>query len=214
MSFSNQISLLEKELQKDLPGKIFQDKMAPPGRESRNLLKPDSQPPRKAGILILLFPFQDELHTVFIKRSEKNGPHSGQISFPGGKVDRLDRNLKHTALRETAEELGVNSKNIKLLGALTPLYIPVSNYDVFPFIGFINRFTDFSIQADEVQYAIIAKIQELQQPDTTGILEINQSNYIIKAPCYKIKDADIWGATAMILSEFMEVYRKLINSEE
>ena len=214
MHYLNQISLLEKELKKDLPGKIFQDKMTPPGRESRHLLKTDSQPPQEAGILILLFPFHDELHTVFIKRTVKNGPHSGQISFPGGKVDRLDRNLEHTALRETTEELGVNSKNIKLLGALTPLYIPVSNYDVFPFIGFINKFTGFSIQPGEVQYAIMAKIQELQKPDTTGILEINQNKYTIKVPCYKIKDANIWGATAMILSEFLEVYGRLINSVE
>lgn len=212
MNFSNQINLLEKELKKDLPGKIFQDKMAPPGRESRYLLKTDKQPPQKAGILILLFPFQNKLHTVFIKRAEKNGPHSGQISFPGGKVDRLDRNIEHTAFRETTEELGVNSKNIKLLGALTPLFIPVSNYDVFPFIGFINKFSGFSIQTDEVQYAIIAKIQELQKPDTTGILEINKNNHTIKAPCYKIKDARIWGATAMILSEFLEVNGRLINS--
>lgn len=186
--------------------------MAPPGRESRYLLKPNSQPPKQAGILILLFPFKDELHTVFIKRTEKNGPHSGQISFPGGKVDSLDTSLEHTALRETTEELGVISKNIKLLGALTPLFIPVSNYDVFPFIGFINKFSGFSIQPDEVQYAIIAKIQEFQKPATTGILEINQNKITIKAPCYKIKDARIWGATAMILSEFLEVYGRLINS--
>lgn len=214
MNFSNQISLLEEELKKDLPGKIFQDKMAPPGRESRFILNPDSQTPQKAGILILLFPFRDELHTVFIKRTEKNGPHSGQISFPGGKFEQLDRKLEHTAFRETAEELGVNSKNIKLLGALTPLFIPVSNYDVFPFIGFINKFTDFSIQPDEVQYAIMAKIQELLKLDTAGIVEINQNKYTIKVPCYKIKDTNIWGATAMILSEFLEVYRRLINSVE
>ncbi len=212
MNFSNQISLLKKELKKDLPGKLFQDKMAPPGRESRYLIKPYSQPPQKAGILILLFPFRDELHTVFIKRTEKNGPHSGQISFPGGKADHLDRNLEHTALRETTEELGVSSSSIKLLGALTPLYIPVSNYDVFPFIGFINNFSGFSIQTTEVQYAIMANIQELQMPDTAGILEINQNNYCIKVPCYKIKDSNIWGATAMILFEFLEIYGRLVNS--
>lgn len=214
MHYLNQISLLEKELKKDLPGKIFQDNMAPPGRESRYIFKPNSQPPKKAGILILLFPFKDELHTVFIKRTEKNGPHSGQISFPGGKADSLDANLEHTALRETTEELGVNSENIKLLGALTPLYIPVSNYNVSPFIGFINKFAGFTIQPDEVQYAIVVKIQEFQKPGRTGILEINQNKFILKAPCYKIKDASIWGATAMILSEFMEVYGRLINSVE
>ena len=214
MHYLNQIVLLEKELKKDLPGKIFQDNMAPSGRESRYLLKPDSQASKEAGILILLFPFKDELYTVFIKRTEKNGPHSGQISFPGGKSDSLDADLEHTALRETTEELGVNSENIKLLGALTPLYIPVSNYNVFPFIGFINKFPDFTIQPDEVQYAIMVKIQEFQKSATTGILEINQNKFVIKAPCYKIKDANIWGATAMILSEFMEVYGRLINSVE
>lgn len=212
MSFSNQINLLEKELKKDLPGKIFQDKMAPPGRESRYLLKPDSRLQQKAGILILLFPFQDKLHTVFIKRTENNGPHSGQISFPGGKFNSRDKDLEYTALRETTEELGVNSESIRLLGALTPLFIPVSNYDVFTFIGFMNKYTGFSIQTDEVQYAIIENIQELQKPDSLGILEINHSKYHIKTPCYKIKDTNIWGATAMILSEFLEVYGKVFNS--
>ena len=209
MDYLNQIILLEKELKKDLPGKRFQDKMAPAGRNSRHFLTLEGQLPQKAGILILLFPFQDELHTSFIKRTENNGPHSGQISFPGGKVENGDRNLEYTALRETAEELGVNSENISLIGALTPLFIPVSNFEVYPFIGFMNNYKGFSTQADEVQYAILEKIQEFYKPGRISRLEIKQNKYTINVPCYKINNANIWGATAMILSEFLEVYRKI-----
>ena len=123
MNVTSYIHMLEDELKKNLPGSQIQNKMSPVDRA--HIYDPETNPlpPEKAAILILLFPCNNSLCTVFIQRTNYPGPHKGQISFPGGKYDISDENLSATALRETAEELGIATDIIRIIGRLTPLYI-------------------------------------------------------------------------------------------
>lgn len=164
---------------------------------------------KESGVLALLFPVQEELNLLLIKRTEDGRPHSGQISFPGGRKEEEDPDLQTTALRETFEEVGVPSSEIEILGALSSLYIPVSYSNVFPYVGFTHERPDYALSLDEVQYTIEVPLKELFSPDIKSVKSIKPSAFpdiTIKAPVYEW-DADhmIWGATAMMISELEEM---------
>ncbi len=193
--------ILREKLSAPLPGKQAQQRMAPPGRDL-----PGIDPAcRDAAVMILLYPHNGQVHLVFIKRNEYEGPHSGQISFPGGMHEEKDRDLQFTALRETEEETGVNRRNIGVLGKLTPLYIPVSNFCVTPFVGWIPFQPDFLPDRSEVQYLLLPTLQELSDPLNCRSEAVHIHGKTLSAPCFMLEGEMIWGATAMILSEFMAV---------
>ncbi|MDX2443781.1 MAG: CoA pyrophosphatase [Bacteroidales bacterium] len=215
MNVTSYIHMLEDELKKNLPGSQIQNKMSPVDRA--HIYDPETNPlpPEKAAILILLFPCNNSLCTVFIQRTNYPGPHKGQISFPGGKYDISDENLSATALRETAEELGIATDIIRIIGRLTPLYISVSNFEVSPFVGYLPSVPEFEVEKEEVQLAITEQLNSLQNPDLIGELQIKREKDTILAPCYVVQGYKIWGATAMMLREFLEVVKNAeINSEQ
>jgi 8-oxo-dGTP pyrophosphatase MutT (NUDIX family) len=200
---------MDKELNKNdliealagsLPGESAQRKMAP---EFRGDFK-HSDSARNAAVMILIFPYPKLLHTVFIKRNEYPGPHSAQVSFPGGMFELKDENLKTTALRETMEETGIKTE-IEVLGSLTPLYIPVSNFCVTPFIGWMNEIPEFDLDPTEVQYLIEVPIPEIFDNRIKHAEIIKGHEIEFMAPYYNLNNEKIWGATAMMLSEFIEV---------
>ncbi len=196
------IANLKTELKKELPGTKSQYKMAP---QLRIQSEPTDET-TEAGVLILLFPRNNKIETVFIRRHKYNGVHSGQISLPGGKFESKDKNIINTALRETEEEIGVNKNTVNVIGTLTPLYISVSDIIVSPVIGYTDTYPVFSVNKSEVNYIINSEINSLINVDnkTTEIIKVKNSE--IKAPLYKIAPTDkIWGATAMILSEFIDL---------
>lgn len=197
----DQIAAIRKKMQDKLPGEIAQLLMAP---DFRGNLDP-SVNCKQAAVLLLLYPDQDELFTLFIKRNEYDGPHSGQISFPGGIHETTDADLAATAIRETDEETGVKGTDIELLGALTSLDIPVSNFCVTPFVGWIPYLPDFDPDPSEVQYLIRSSISLLMDPTTKqqGVLNLPRGN--VKTPYFAIDQEIIWGATAMMLNEFIEL---------
>lgn len=197
--------LLKEEFKRELPGEMAQAKMAP---EVRQHFKTSSKR-RNAGVLILLYPKNDELHVVFIKRSEYDGVHSGQISLPGGKFEHGDHTLENTALRESNEEVGIDPEKTNIIGKLTPLHIPVSNFYVVPFVGFYNTTPEFKPDPNEVEKIIEIKLSDLLDPENCTLQEFHYGDLAFTAPIYKSKELVIWGATAMILSEFLEVVRKL-----
>jgi len=141
------IAWLRTRLAAELPGAIGHERMA-----ARVKPMPDKIPQnaRPSAVLSLLYPVEKELHLLLIKRIADGKAHSGQIGFPGGKSEPSDADLKYTALREAHEEVGIMSADVDILGALTPLYIPVSNFQVYPFIGFTGQRPVFNINETEV----------------------------------------------------------------
>ena len=209
MPLENFIQELKTELTAPLPGKEIQYQMAPSDRDLRYAPPDDLKPPIKAAVLILLFPENGNLSTVFIKRTRYPGAHSGQISFPGGKAEPGDKSLYITALRETCEELGINTNNIKKLGKLTPLYIGVSNFNVLPFVGYIGTELNFRIQKEEVEHTITENLSNLLNNNCKGEFRVQKNGFDFTAPCFHIGELKVWGATAMILNEFLSICKKI-----
>jgi 8-oxo-dGTP pyrophosphatase MutT (NUDIX family) len=205
MEYAAFINKLKKAFEKELPGFNSQIKAAPKLRE--NLQDTDAiKNAKKSAVLILLYPQNSSVYIPFIRRITNGGMHSGQIAFPGGKFEYHDIDLNHTAVRETEEEVGVCSKDISILKKLTPLYIPVSNYLVMPFVGKIDYKPDFIANKEEVDEIFEVNIRELVKPALID-KEFFIRNTKINAPFFVLKDIEIWGATAMILSEFVDILK-------
>jgi 8-oxo-dGTP pyrophosphatase MutT (NUDIX family) len=202
LDFNKTIEWLKLRLKEELPGRVAHEQMAP-----RLLPMPDEIPlnARPSAVLSLLFPIKNETHILLIKRTEDGHAHSGQISFPGGRQDPTDADLKATALREAQEEVGIMSTDVNVIGALTPLYIPVSNFQVYPYIAFSETKLDYNLSQSEVSYVIEAPLKELVHIGTKSTVTITSpldTSLRRDVKAYKLVDGSvIWGATAMILSE-------------
>ena len=168
-----------------------------------------SENARKSGVLILLFPEDDLIKTVVIKRPEYDGVHSGQIAFPGGRWEEGDQDLVDTALREAREEIGLDTSLVTITGQLTELFIPPSNSLVFPVIGYCDERPVMKPQASEVDKIICFPIFDLLKPDCCTTKTVTVGNWTSEVPCYYIHNEIIWGATAMILSELLEIISPL-----
>ncbi len=195
---------LKKELSKDLPGEEFQYRMASSYRNGRTI----SSPPHNGCVLIVLYYSENHLTTALIKRAVDMYIHSGQISLPGGRCEESDTSPAHTALREAEEEINVNPKRVHLLGSLTSIYIPASHFLVHPVVGYVNERPDFRPNPREVQEIIEIPLKELFDPESIGSITIPRDNTSFQAPCYNTGNHQVWGATAMILSEFLEVVKR------
>lgn len=164
---------------------------------------------KESAVLGLLFPKHNELNLLLIKRVEDGKPHSGQISFPGGRRDPEDETLKMTALRETHEEVGIPATSITMLGALSSLYIPVSKSNVFPYIGFTQQQPEYILSIGEVQYVLEVPVKELFDPAIKSVKKITPSAFpdiTLTTPVYDWNaQHTIWGATAMMISELEEL---------
>ncbi len=167
---------------------------------------PDAQ---QAGVLALFFPKDNKWHIVLIERDSRNpnDRHRGQISFPGGRFEAADGVLSATALREAEEEVGVRAQDIQLLGALTRLYIPVSNFAVSPFVGLIPYQPTFSPQESEVQSILEVPFDLFKQPGAIRKKDMRMTNNIVlqDVPYFDVYGRTVWGATAMMLSELIEL---------
>lgn len=130
------------------------------------------------------------------------------MAFPGGKHEPEDKSNVDTALRETEEEVGLARNSITIVGALTPLYIPPSNYMVYPFIGIATANPDFSPDPGEVADIIEIPLTKLAAPETVKLLPPSPEFNFMEVPAYVVNSIVIWGATAMITSEFIEIIRK------
>jgi 8-oxo-dGTP pyrophosphatase MutT (NUDIX family) len=203
--------LLTVRISKDLPGINSQLVMAPVHRinDIRSGLK--SKDSVRSSVLILLYPNEEKIKTVVMLRPAYDGVHSGQISLPGGKWEISDGDMAATALRETHEEIGVHPSKIRLLGQLSPLYIPPSNYLVFPYIGIADNKPEFLKDPSEVQEIIEIDIDELLNNATGTKRKLSfKDGTALEVPCYIFGETIIWGATAMILSEFIAVLESIL----
>jgi 8-oxo-dGTP pyrophosphatase MutT (NUDIX family) len=196
---------LNEELNKGLPGFDAQKIMSPSIREHA-LKTSDPSIARDSSVLLLFYPKNGQLYLPFIKRTSGNTSHSGQISLPGGKYEESDTNRTVTAIRETNEELGVDCKKIKILGFLTELYIPVSNFMVLPVLGYCQQRPEFKMNPFEVEEVIEVPVQELLAKNNISEFSFNTNKLKINAPYFDANGHKVWGATAMILSELRELF--------
>ncbi|MGA3013210.1 MAG: CoA pyrophosphatase [Bacteroidales bacterium] len=210
MIFSEFIDSLKSALALPLPGTQAQLKMTSNRRLREMMDMQQMDKAIKSSVLILLYPGRENSLPTFVVtlRQTYNGIHSGQISLPGGRFESSDKDLLETALRETNEEIGVDPFAISVIGKLTELYIPPSNYIVQPFVGFTVKYPEFHIQQTEVEKIFEIDVTQLMDESAIMEKEVFTTSGQLSAPSFAIDRSIIWGATAMILSEFKEILRK------
>lgn len=205
------ISKLSQRLSSPLPGLEAQLKMAPLERRAnvKHLRVPEDA--RKSAVLVLLYPGAAGL--IYLPLQVRNaypGVHSQQIGLPGGGVEPEDADFEATALRETEEEVGIPRSQIQVLGRLSQLYIPPSNYLVQPIVGRIHQQPQFLPDPSEVAELIETPLDAFLSDKNIGtsrILARTGNDY--EVPCFNIQGRIVWGATAMMMSEFREVLLSL-----
>lgn len=202
------IERLKLQLTQPLPGQKAQLLMVPGKIAAVRKEWPRDNNPKKSAVLILLFPFENGISTVLIERAIYTGVHSGQIAFPGGKAEETDPDLRYTALRETHEEVGIPVEKVEIIGNLTDVYIYPSNYLVTPYIGYLSYSPEFYINEREVQKIIRMDILNTEKVVRSS-KKITYSNGLsVKTPFYDVNGYTIWGATAMMMSEFIVITEK------
>jgi 8-oxo-dGTP pyrophosphatase MutT (NUDIX family) len=201
------IQTIQERFETPLPGREAQYRMAFAHRVEelqRRLEPPDNA---KIGcVLLSLWEADGIWHTALIRRTENpRDRHSGQISFPGGRHDANDASFAHTALREAQEEIGIVPEQVRILGSLTELYIPVSNFSVYPFVGLLSGPPTFQLQPGEVEEVFTVALPHLQDPAFRSTADVMVGGQLLvrEVPCFMVEDHPVWGATAMILSEFL-----------
>ena len=208
MEINKVVEQLKKQIALQLPGIEAHRQMLPSGRKLDANYRELAVNYKQSAVLALLYPNQNSLHLLLTKRQEYVGAHSGQISFPGGKKEVHDSNLLETALRETKEETGISSNKIELIGALTPVYIPVSNFMVQPYLAFVNELPQLILNTREVRETIHVPIQLLMQEETRIQTKIiASSSMTLDVPAFYFDPHIIWGATAMMISEINELFK-------
>ncbi|MEW5677267.1 CoA pyrophosphatase [Flavobacterium enshiense] len=167
--------------------------------------------PRKAAVMMLLYPKGNKVHLALIVRNSYPGIHASQIAFPGGKVEPSDIDLKHTALRETHEEIGIKPDLVQIVKPFSELYIPPSNFLVSPFLGIINEEVTFVPSPYEVKRVLELPLEDLLDDRiiTQVVMSTSYANNI-SVPVFNVDKYVVWGATAMMMSELKETIRKVL----
>lgn len=211
MTFPDILLRLSQALHNHQHSPEVRQTMAPSQR--RNNPMAEEREVRTAGVLMLLYQKQDKWHMPLIVRPQYDGPHSGQIALPGGRKEVDDEDLWQTATRETEEEVGVLRQTVKELGSLESLYIPNSRYEVSPFIGWVEGQVDFRPDPSEVAELLILPLDLLLDPKFTQREVWKIRGQDVEVPYYRFGAHKIWGATAMMLKDFL-VYWEITLTQE
>ena len=210
MDFQRFITQLKIRINNDLPGEESHQKMRVIYDQSIEL--PFSKiNSTAAAVLILLYLADNEIYFFLTKRTDELKHHKGQISLPGGSQEGNEK-LIDTALRETQEEIGINKTSISIIGTITPLFVPVTGFMIYPFIGYsLNKLNP---KPDPVEVATIfsVNISDLLNKENQTTEKRNIRGYDVQVPYFKLNDYQVWGATSMILSEFRDLI-KFINEK-
>jgi 8-oxo-dGTP pyrophosphatase MutT (NUDIX family) len=198
------LQVFERKLMGDKPGLNAQLKMTPRPRPGHLRYDEVDVSCTRAGVLVLLYPWRDSLHLVLTRRTEQMRYHQAQISFPGGRQESGE-DLVQTALRETKEELGIQPDSPRLLGTLTPLYIPPSNTCIHPVVATLPQRPEFVRSPKEVEEVIEMPLAHLRDPINVHEEIWTLGGIPVRVPFYLFKGNKIWGATAMVLAELLEL---------
>ena len=210
MDFQRFITQLKITINKDLPGEESHQKMRVIYDQSIEL--PFSKiNSTQAAVLILLYLADNEIYFFLTKRTDELKHHKGQISLPGGTQEGNEK-LIDTALRETQEEIGINKTSISIIGTITPLFVPVTGFMIYPFIGYSLNKLDPKPDPVEVATIFSVNISDLLNKENRTTEQRNIRGYDVQVPYFKLNDYQVWGATSMILSEFRDLI-KFINEK-
>ena len=180
--------------------------MAPRHSARQDALSVNGRACREAGVLALLLPGDDGPVLVLTVRHDELPDHGGQISFPGGQREG-EETLAETALREAHEEIGLSPSTVRLVGPLTPLYIPPSNFCVHPFVGAAAHDLPLRPTDREVDTILRAPLDRLLVPETRVVEPWTLQGQEVEVPYYDVDGHTVWGATAMMIAELLAVFR-------
>jgi 8-oxo-dGTP pyrophosphatase MutT (NUDIX family) len=206
LDFKTRINKIFQAFDLPLPGKQAHKELAP----YRNEIELDykNKNPKIASTLLLIYPRDGKTFFCLIERQEYEGTHSNQISFPGGK-NESGESMKETALRETKEEIGVDPISINIIGELTQVFVPPSNFLIHPFVGYCNFTPVFNASEREVKRIIEVNIEELFKKDVIKIKKMSfkkiSGNVNYEVPYLDLNNKIVWGATSVILNEFRKM---------
>jgi 8-oxo-dGTP pyrophosphatase MutT (NUDIX family) len=198
---------LKNYMLSELPGSDAHCKMLPPGRRLKTYSHELSSL-KMSSVLVLLYPEGDRLFTCLTKRPSTMKHHPGQISFPGGKVEKDDLSAEMTALREAREEVGIDPSTIEILGKLSDLYVEVSKFSIQPFLAWADQKPDFIIDYREVDELILFPVSDFLTHETILETELQTVSGLLSVRYYPFRDEIIWGATAMIIAELIEILKR------
>ena len=213
------IERLQQRLKEELPGIKSWDRMAVKSKKGESIESESLQKysdwiteeklsaMKKAAVLIALFQREDGWYFPLIRRPMHEKNHPGQIALPGGAIEK-NETLEKTALREAFEEVGIIPSKVEIIGKLTPLPVPVSNYVISPFVGIIEIEPEWKINKDEVEELIILKLDDLINADKGYSEDWNLRGNQVNVPIFKLMDKTIWGATATVLCEFLDLIKE------
>lgn len=201
MRFTDVIAQLETSLRAELPGVAAQTILSPrPRREWPAGFDPSRI--RHAAGLLLVFPLADRAHIVLTVRADTLGRHGGQVSLPGGVIEPGET-FEQAALREAHEEVALATDDVRVLGALTPLDIPVSGFRLHPIVATVDAVPALTPADGEVERILHVGVDDLLEPDRLVSTERLRDGRPLTVPAFHVAGHEIWGATAMVLSEFL-----------
>ena len=208
LPFPETLHSLEGRLSGPKPGLKAQLMMTPNPRPGHQVYQEVEDSCLKAGVLVLFYPREDNLYMVLTRRTDRVDFHKGQISFPGGRLE-AEEGLEQAALREAQEELNVDPGSIRILGMLTPLYIPPSNYTIYPVVALTESRPDFQPSQIEVAEVLEIPLEHLLNQKNVRRETWNIRGADVEVPFYAFGKHKIWGATAMVLAELLAMIKEL-----
>ena len=209
--YSSLLIYLKESLRGELPGLMAHSKMLPPGRRLKSY-DHELSSVKLSSVLLLLYPDEDQLFLCMMKRPFTMKYHPGQISFPGGKVAEGDISAEMTALREAQEEVGIDPSSIEILGKLSDLFVEVSGFSIQPFLAWTNKKPDFMINSGEVEALLLLPLNDFVFNENVCETELETVTGFLRIKYYPFNNEIIWGATAMILSELIEILKRKLET--
>lgn len=204
------VDLLRKIKNAELTGEKAHCIYSPPNRPKFSYDEILTKNPKYAAVNILLYLKDNEWYfPLMVRTYNKNDKHSGQISLPGGKRENFDKTFAETAKRETMEEMGIESHYIRIIREITPIYIPPSNFYVYPYISYTKKNPIFTLQATEAKELIEFPVESLLTMHSQPIFMKLNPDQDYEVPVINFNGYMVWGATAMILSEFSLLLKNL-----